>query len=371
LLRNEFFELESLVSQSEEVAIIKEIKEPVRWLFPIRGLRLLESSSSSEFALNLDADLWTKNHTFEYLNSFHHQNPNLIPQLSAIEFDSCLFIKHRSPNLRSDETFTPGMANHYKLSRDKAAKALTALHFCVMSNASPQSRCVFADSLPVYSRWDIVADRSDDGIQEFQSSMDLGATLERTREQLQTQFTDAAQSELFRALGRNTEESRLPKDVRHAVSNAASHLSRSCHEWSESSRLLIAITSIEMLMSVDVDSSYAKLQNRIEALIGADSAEEIKLAQIFSSRHQFVHNGIECASSKQALRLAATCLINFTNLGVHLLSASVPEGMGLRNLCLQYLDMLYQAQRLESAIGDPLKGISKFCPIKLNDLAVK
>lgn len=354
-----------------DVANMKEVKEPVKWLFPIRGLRLLESDSGSEFALNLDADLWTKNHTVEYLNSFRFKNPNLITQLSALEYDSCLSIKHRNPNLRSDESFASGMPNHYNLARDKATKALTALHFCVMSNASPQSRCVFADSLPVYSRWDIVTDRTDDGVQEVQSSMDLGATLERTSEQLRRQFSDATQSELFRVVGRNSEESRLPKDVRNAVSNAANHLCRSSHEWAESSRLLIAITSIEMLMSVDAESNYAKLQNRIEALIGADSAEEIKVAQVFGSRHQFVHNGVDCASSKQALRLAATCLINFTNLGVHLLSASVPEGMGLRNLCLQYLDMLYQAQRLESAIGDPLKGISKFCPIKLNDLAVK
>lgn len=348
----------------------EEIDDSVRWLFPIRGIRLLESNSEAVFKLSAEAELWTQSYTVNYLNNFQGKILELASKLTATKFESCIAIKHRSPIYRNNEKITN--IDHHKVARDKANRALTPLHFCVMLNTSPQHRCVFVDYARSYSNWSLVAEPFEGGIQQFYYSAELAPGLERTIKQLQKQFTDKDQCEFYKAIGLNSIiESRLPKSFRKVVLNAAHHLSRSSREWEESYRLLNAVTSIEMLMSVDEESNYAKLQNRIEALIGADSAKDMDVSQIFKSRHQLVHNGVESVTSEPALRLAATCLINFTNLGVYLLSAKIPKDQGLRNFCLQYLDMLYQAQELEFAIGDPLNRFPKFRSVKLSDLTVQ
>jgi hypothetical protein len=318
------------------------------WFFPIRGLLLEGDRKPNEQSMFQKGDLWSKEETVTYLETVKYKSPHFIGQLQESQWDSCIVVNHRSGIFLEDEkdlvfqSPPPSQA-----AREIASKYLAALHFCVMTHASPQSRCVFSDTLPAYARWDISHDAALDQLPEQKASMDMGEPVKRTRAQLKQQFADSKQVAL---LSTHLDPNNSPitaGDVRKALASSTHYLINSCHQWSETERLLTAVTSIEMLMSNDVgDSNYLKLQNRIEALLGSEISKDVDIPETFQSRHKYVHHGETCASSKKALRLAATCQVNFANLAMQLQSKQLPAGLSLRDACLQYLDLLYQQQKL-------------------------
>ncbi|MBX9669068.1 MAG: hypothetical protein K2X93_15695 [Candidatus Obscuribacterales bacterium] len=152
-----------------------------------------ESVPAQSTPLLTNAELWSKKYSLEFLEQFSYQNSDFKAKFQSTPFDSFIAVLHRSPVYDASEL--PASINHLKLARKSAIKALAALHFVVMSNASPQNRCILADSLPTYLRWDTIADRQSDEVFHFLSSMDLGESVVRSRAQLMEQFNDPRQAE--------------------------------------------------------------------------------------------------------------------------------------------------------------------------------
>lgn len=148
-------------------------------------------------------------------------------------------------------------------------RGLAVLHFISMTNSSSQHRCVFADELPDFERHDFVHNFDSESLLQRGASIDLSEPLKRTAENLSKKVEAQSQSSLFDIL-RNYSSKKANKQVRQLLISASQHLAKSNHQWSESERLLTAITAIEMLIAANSNhSDYKKLKNRIAALLGA------------------------------------------------------------------------------------------------------
>ncbi|MBX9938803.1 MAG: hypothetical protein K2Y32_06090 [Candidatus Obscuribacterales bacterium] len=313
-----------------------------------------------------DGDLWTPLQTIEFLKSARWFSHITLQHLDSLNWDACLTIEYRSPNYLAEEKLPIlHSVSHPDQARRKALRNLAVLHFVVAVNSSPQVRCAFSDELPTFKRLNLAYDIDQSSVIHTESSTDMGEPLIRSKDQLRNQFSEPRQSAFFSFLLRKS-NSNYVRDVQNSVVKASTFLTNACHQWSESERLLTAITSIEMLMSANTSSSdYKLLQSRIRALIGIEEADRLELQKTFELRHHLVHHGKACLSSRNALYLAVACLVNFSNLAAKLQCFQRPEGLSLRDAALQYLDMLSHSEKL--AWIDPAS-FPGFESVNLSDL---
>ncbi len=334
------------------------------WLYPIRGIEL--TGDKDELTLTDYASLWTKAKALDYIKRIRYSPKTIEESLESLNLHAFIAVEYRSPNYLLSEGPIPKFQKFPTLAaREIALRGLAVLHFITMTNSSSQHRCVLADELPNFERHDFVHDFDSESLLQSGASIDLSEPLKRTAENLSKQFEAQSQSSLFDIL-RNYSSKKADKHVRQLLISASQHLAKSNHQWSESERLLTAITAIEMLMSANSnDSDYKKLKNRIATLLGAEYSEQLGLEATFKMRNNLVHNGTSCTSSKSAIELAASCLVNFSNLASNLQTFSLPKGLCLRDATLSYLDFLHQAHKLSWL---DLPHFAHFEPVELTDL---
>lgn len=130
----------------------------------------------------------------------------------------------------------------------------------------------------------------------------------------------------------------LPKSLYRAILQSAIRLSDSIHTVTESSRLLGAVTSIEILTAEQGDS-YETLYRRLIALLGTDAIEAFEAEKVFQARHSYVHRGDELEDTQislSAIGLALSCLFRY---------AEAASSFVTKSHFLDYLDLVCAADK--------------------------
>lgn len=137
----------------------------------------------------------------------------------------------------------------------------------------------------------------------------------------------------------------LPKSLHRAITQSAVRLSESTLAVTESSRLLGAVTSIEILMAESGDS-YERLHRRLAALLGTDTIESFDAETVLQARHSYVHQGDEpedAQTSVNAIGLALSSLLRF---------AQTASAFATKSHLLDYLDLICAADKVASHSDD-------------------
>ena len=131
----------------------------------------------------------------------------------------------------------------------------------------------------------------------------------------------------------------LPKSLYRAILQSTIRLSDSIHTVTESSRLLGAVTSIEILTAEQGDS-YETLYRRLISLLGKDAVEDFDAATVLQARHSYVHQGNEPEDTQislSAIGLALSCLFRY---------AEAASGFVTKSHFLDYLDLIYASDKV-------------------------
>lgn len=112
------------------------------------------------------------------------------------------------------------------------------------------------------------------------------------------------------------QKSSLPKSIRNAVIQSSVRLTEAIHSPKLSTKLLGAVTAIEILLT-DQPTDYKTIKNRISALLGSDLSNQYNVEIILKTRHEYVHEGKEVLNEKtpvNAVALALSCILAYLDI---------------------------------------------------------
>lgn len=160
-----------------------------------------------------------------------------------------------------------------------------------------------------------------------------------------------SQNELRKKLNKNmfknfseaflSQKQAMPNSIRNAIIQSSIRLSDAIHSYSLSNQLLGAVTSIEILLSYQVES-FSLLTQRTKTLVGKRYNDIFDIESVFKARHLFVHRGQEINShqiASKSIGLAIACLLFYSN---H--AKQFPDKTRL----IDYLDFLSKGSKLIS-----------------------
>ncbi len=161
---------------------------------------------------------------------------------------------------------------------------------------------------------------------------------------------------------------RLGDSLTKAIVQSAIRLSIGTHVSLPSSQILAGVTGMELLVSEGNDK-FKVVQNRVEALVGANVADKYGIDDIFKARNKYVHEGEDLSLDSTSLSwnsalLGLVCLLNYSKI-----APMFPSKHDL----VRYLDFV----RLSSlfSFSSPkcktFKVIPKYKPMKLNVVCFK
>ena len=136
-----------------------------------------------------------------------------------------------------------------------------------------------------------------------------------------------------------TQNPSLPTSLSRTITQASIRLSDAIHGISLSSKLLGAVTSIEILLSNQPDK-YNSLSNRLTSLLGFESYIKNVIDNVFFARHNYVHKGKEVEDIMlplKAIGLALNCLLRY---------AEIASMFSNKEELIIYLDYLHSKDKL-------------------------
>jgi len=137
-----------------------------------------------------------------------------------------------------------------------------------------------------------------------------------------------------------SKKSTLQKSLQRAVKQAILRLADAIHTPSPSAQLLGAVTTLEILFTINEGEKYEITRQRIIALLGLEAADHYDMKPIFHARHLYVHQGQEVADEAvpyRAVILALSCLLYYAKSVVTF--SDKPD-------FIRYLDFVYKAEQL-------------------------
>ncbi len=132
---------------------------------------------------------------------------------------------------------------------------------------------------------------------------------------------------------------KLPRSLRNAIRQAVVRLSDAVHSSTPSSRLLGAVTTLEILLNEQGDS-FELTSRRVQGLLGTAAVDAFRADDVFRARHLYVHRGEEVtdeALGMHSIALALAALLRF---------AEVAEDFSHKAALASYLDLVEQIERV-------------------------
>ncbi len=132
----------------------------------------------------------------------------------------------------------------------------------------------------------------------------------------------------------------VPKSSHNSIVQSSLRLSESVLSANFSTRLLGAITAIEILLTKEI-TPFKVTKHRVKTLLGESLCTQYKLENVFTTRNNYVHDGkeIEEDMSTKAIALALACILSYSDIA-HLFSS--------KDNILAYLDFISTSEEIVS-----------------------
>jgi len=332
----------------------EETEQTKTWwvFFPVKGLDVLNKRHDLDKPLFGDATLVSKKHIRQIVHLLeankrmggdHDHERDIIYMMEHAtlteDFQSLIAVQ-RSGTI-SEEDRNP------QIVRDSAARAyqivaLLALVFLARSHSG--QACGLVEQLHRQTQSLAMLDLQGGGFR-FRiggghwsyTILDPKKTIQMSRGDLkkvlyQKRFTGLTQAVL-------SQRPSLPKSLRKAIAQSTIRLSDAVHSITPSAQLLGAVTSIEILLTGQVDS-YETTKRRLAALLGTEAIIQYDAESVLRARHLYVHRGEEpegYAIPLTAIGLALSCLLRY---------AEAAPGFSSKTALIEYLDFVYRADSL-------------------------
>lgn len=269
-------------------------------------------------------------------------------------FESFLAIRRTSTgDLDDDEArdlrFSGGSA--------RANEIASVLSLVLLAHSKTASTCALADRLQIAFVSIVAVETNGGGYSQTVSTAGSGHYIGRdqkrllrlSRQEVSSFLRHPELEALVEMLLIRSEST--ASSIRRAVLGACLRLSESLHASSVASRVLGAVTALEMMVLTEANTDYGTIQARVGALIGTAEADRFRLPEILRARHRYVHRGEEPEDktlSHSAIGLALLSLLRL---------ATLSRGFQRRDSIVEYLDFLGRLPAVESHLPDSDRAI--------------
>lgn len=342
-----------------------------RWwiFFPLRGLDVIDEHPNLKKPLFGDATLISKSHVrgvvqqarFNEGMSVEHdyekdivfmiENATLIEHVTLGEEYQSLIAVRRSSKLGDD---LPESRKTLYAAYSRALQISATLAFIFLSTSESGLTCGLIEQIRYKTQ--SVAALDVDQKQFMMAISPSGASPVAIRDRKESiklsvsQLQDILNSEVFGSLASILLPNKSPcaRSLRRALSASVSRLSDTIYSPDLGTRLLGAVTAIEILLSESGDS-YQDIIRRLTALLGKPVLESFGVREIFEARHLYVHKGEEpkrfSPIGSESIGLALNTIFKYSDLALQF-SAKQP--------ILDYLELVDKAYRIQEDLGSPV-----------------
>ncbi len=331
------------------------------WIFfPLRGLDLIDKHPTLKKPLFGDATLLSKSHVKEVVHEAkinekgspghdHEKDITMLIESKALNEEYQSLVAVRRTGKLSSGLREPSKIFYHAYSRASEISATLALIF--LSRNKRGLTCGLVEQIyhkmQPFSALDITQ-------AQFIISSSWGRNFSHTildpKQSIQfsaSQIQDILDSQEFGSfasilLMRN---STCGKSTRRALSASASRLAEAIHSPNRATRLLGAVTAIEILLSESGDT-YDAIIRRLVTLLGKPILEQFRVKELLHSRHLYVHKGEEPQISSNidlnAIGLALNTIFKYSHLALQ---------FSTKQAIIDYLELIDKAHHIREDLG--------------------
>jgi hypothetical protein len=345
--------------------------KPGWWVFyPVKGLDITDEEADLDQPLFGDATVISKKHIRKLVPLLrlnergapghdHEADTILIIEKNTFSTDFHSFIAVLRSGSRpptgnfEDDSKEPDLIEKKARPRAKAVAALLALAF--LANSKKWLTCGTVDQFNQKTRqFSMISFDEVSTVRVFggegntrliRAREDL---LSLSRQEMLRQVTFGPAEHLGRLL--MSQKSDVSPSLLGAVMEAALCLTNAIHTVDPPAQILLAVTTMEILMAEQGDS-FESIQSRVMCLIGPENFEKYRAEEVFRARHLYVHRAQEPASIElpnRALALALSCLCEFTR---------IASSFASKVDAIAYLEFLNAAERITPSGHVPGVGV--------------
>lgn len=135
----------------------------------------------------------------------------------------------------------------------------------------------------------------------------------------------------------------LDKSLRDSLVQSSVRLATAIHATSYTEQLLGAVTTIEILLSGDEQTTFKMKETRLATLIGLENAKKYEFKQVLRARHSYVHSGEDITDRRLPLRAICAAIQTL------LVYAQLAHKLKTKNALLHLLDIANLGGKLNSS----------------------